>query len=117
MTHEEAYQKALNVRWKVTTCDSGEECWCRLIVPEEPILYGDNNVEEVTIVSYASLNKICAEQIVSEHNNSLVSEILRDKKRDGWDNIFEEIEGPLNSELPERVKNWLRNKFYSPTFK
>ena len=31
-----------------------------------------------------------------------------------WDEIFVEVEGSLHSELPIRVKNWLRNKFYSP---
>jgi hypothetical protein len=36
---------------------------------------------------------------------------------DGWEFIFQEIEGSLHSELPIRVKNWLRNKFYSPVKK
>lgn len=39
------------------------------------------------------------------------------KEIDGWDLIFQEIEGSLHSELPNRVKNWLRNKFYSPVKK
>ena len=42
---------------------------------------------------------------------------LYDEPYDGWDLIFAEIEGSLNSELPNRVKNWLRNKFYSPVKK
>lgn len=36
------------------------------------------------------------------------------KSHDGWDLIFHEIENSLHSDLPIRVKNWLRNKFYSP---
>jgi hypothetical protein len=36
---------------------------------------------------------------------------------DGWDNIFKEIEDSLNSPLPIRVKNWLRNKYHSPVLK
>lgn len=36
---------------------------------------------------------------------------------DGWDNVFKEIEDSLNSPLPIRVKNWLRNKYYSPIIK
>jgi len=42
---------------------------------------------------------------------------LYDEPYDGWDLIFAEIEGSLHSELPIRVKNWLRNKFYSPVKK
>jgi hypothetical protein len=36
---------------------------------------------------------------------------------DGWHHIFKEIEDSLNSPLPIRVKNWLRNKYYSPVIK
>jgi hypothetical protein len=68
MTHEEAYNKALKVKWKVAPCFSGEECWCRLIVPDEPINYDPNNIEEVCIVSSAAINKKMAEHIVKIHN-------------------------------------------------
>jgi hypothetical protein len=33
---------------------------------------------------------------------------------DNWQEIFAEIEGSLHSEMPIRVKNWLKNKFHSP---
>ena len=39
---------------------------------------------------------------------------LYDEPDMGWDLIFNEIEGSLHTDLPIRVKNWLRNKFYSP---
>ena len=68
MTHEEAYDKATKVKWKVEPCFSGEECWCRLIVPDEIINYGPDNVEEVYIVGSASINKKMAEHIVNIHN-------------------------------------------------
>ena len=68
MTHEEAYNKALKVKWKVEPCFSGEECWCRLIVPDEPIKYSTDDIEEVCIVSSASINKQMAEHIVNIHN-------------------------------------------------
>jgi hypothetical protein len=71
MTHEEAYNKSLKVKWKVEPCFSGEECWCRIIVPAEPIKYGPDDVEEVWIVSSAAINKQMAEHIVSVHNQSL----------------------------------------------
>jgi hypothetical protein len=31
-----------------------------------------------------------------------------------WDDIFNDIENKLHSELPIRVKNWLKNKFNPP---
>lgn len=68
MTHEEAYNKATKVKWKVELCFSGEECWCRIIVPDEPIKYGPDDVEEICIVSSASINKQMAEHIVNIHN-------------------------------------------------
>lgn len=71
MTHEEAYAKAKGVKWKVEPCFSGEECWCRIIVPAEPINYGPDNVEEVCIVSSAAINKEMAEHIVKVHNLSI----------------------------------------------
>jgi len=71
MTHEEAYNKALEVKWKVEPCFSGEDCWCRIIMPSEPINYGPDNVEEVYIVSSASINKQMAEHIVNVHNKSI----------------------------------------------
>jgi hypothetical protein len=68
MTYEEAYDKVTKVKWKVESCFSGEDCWCRLIVPDETINYGPDNVEEVYIVSSASINKKMAEHIVNIHN-------------------------------------------------
>jgi hypothetical protein len=37
-------------------------------MPSEPINYGPDNVEEVCIVSSASINKKMAEHIVNIHN-------------------------------------------------
>lgn len=71
MTHEAAYKKALEVKWKVEPCFSGEECWCRMIVPEVPIKYGEKDIEEVCIVSSAAINKTMAEHIVLVHNANL----------------------------------------------
>lgn len=33
-SYEEATALCLKTKWKVTPCNSGEQCWCRLIVPE-----------------------------------------------------------------------------------
>ena len=56
MKYEEAQQKALTIKWKTTPCHQGEECWCRIIEPTEPILYDDN--EEYYIVGSGSIPKL-----------------------------------------------------------
>ena len=72
MTYEEAEQKSLTVRWKSTTCHVGEECWCRMIVPEEPILYDHySRNEEFYIIGDAAINESVATYLINLHNNSL----------------------------------------------
>ncbi len=72
MTHEEAYDLVLKVKWKTEPCiQSGEQCWCRLIVPEVPIKYDKDEIEEVYIVGSGAMHKKLAEHIVELHNKSL----------------------------------------------
>ena len=65
----EAQQKALTVKWKLSYCSQGEECWCRVIEPEEKIIY--NEIEEVYIAGSGCVPKIYAEKIVELHNATL----------------------------------------------
>lgn len=37
MNYKEAIEYSLKVKWKTTTCSSGEKCWCRIIEPEQEI--------------------------------------------------------------------------------
>lgn len=69
MTYEQAQQKALKVEWKSTPCIQGEECWCRIIEPEEKIIYGED--EEYYVVGSGSIPKLEAEHLVELHNKSL----------------------------------------------
>jgi len=69
MTYEEAQQKALTVEWKASPCHQGEECWCRIIEPVEPILYDED--EEYYIVASGSIPKLEAEHLVELQNKSL----------------------------------------------
>lgn len=69
MTHDEAYRLALKKRWKTSLCPSGESCWCRMIEPEEKIVYSE--IEEVYIVGMGSIHKEIAEHIVDLHNSYL----------------------------------------------
>ena len=70
MTFQEATQKSLRVKWKVALCNQGEKCWCRMIVPEEPIEDKDGN--EIIIASSGDVRKEYAEHIVRLHNEALL---------------------------------------------
>lgn len=73
MTYEEARKKALSVKWKINECFSGEGCWCRLIEPEEPIIYNTNGeIEETYAIAHSGcIEKDIAEYLVKLHNDSL----------------------------------------------
>jgi len=71
MTYEEAQQKALTVEWVASTCNQGESCWCRIIEPKIPIIYGRDN-EEYYIAGSGSIPQFEAEHLVELHNKSLL---------------------------------------------
>jgi hypothetical protein len=74
MDYKEALAISLKVRWKTAPCKSGEECWCRLITPEEDI--EDDEGNEVYIASSGTINKEHAEHIVRLHNESLKTDTV-----------------------------------------
>lgn len=79
MNHEEAKSLSLKVRWKTQECNSGSECWCRLIVPEVPITYEYSGItDEIYIVGSGSLPKDYAEHIVELHNKHVYANIKKD---------------------------------------
>ena len=69
MNYEQAQKESLKVKWKAVPCHQGEECWCRIIEPIEPIIYDEN--EEYYIVASGSIPKLEAEYLVKLHNKSL----------------------------------------------
>jgi len=69
MTFKEAKDKAANTKWKTSICFTGEDCWCRIILPEQPVEYDyHGGKEQYEIISAGAINKELAEQIVREHN-------------------------------------------------
>jgi hypothetical protein len=40
-----------------------------------------------------------------------------EEKYNSWDEIFEELDKSVHSDLPKRVKYWLKNKFQTPKLK
>ena len=75
MNYDQAKELSFLVKWKVTECFSGPECWCRIIVPVEPILYSHpenpDNKHEYCIVDAGSLDQEIAEYFVDLHNSCL----------------------------------------------
>ena len=67
MTYEEAQKEAIKVEWVASPWWQGEDCWCRVIEPKNPIVYGEHN-EEYYIVGSGSIPKAEAEYIVKLHN-------------------------------------------------
>lgn len=63
---ENFHVKIINSPWKTETCPQGEKCWCRMIVPVEPVLDGED--DEMRIVGSGALHKVYAEYIVDLHN-------------------------------------------------
>jgi hypothetical protein len=85
-SYDEAQSYSLTVPWKLTTCNVGEECWCRIILPTEKILYknkvGDTErVDEFEyIIPDGSVDTETAEYIVTIHNQ-LINIYKNQKKR------------------------------------
>lgn len=69
LSHEEAVKKSLKVKWKVSLCDTGESCWCRIVEPVEPIEIDGGS--DLYILPAASIHREHAEHIVEIHNESL----------------------------------------------
>lgn len=69
LSYEEATALCLKTKWKITPCNSGEQCWCRIIVPETEIEDKDGN--EIYIAGSGCVPKVYAEHIVKLHNESL----------------------------------------------
>jgi hypothetical protein len=85
-SYDEAQSYSLTVPWKLTTCNVGEECWCRIILPTEKILY-KNKVGETErvdefeyIIPDGSIDKETAEYIVDLHNDEVELEEKRKKR-------------------------------------
>ena len=70
MTYQEAINKSLTLKWKVGTCSQGEECWCRTITCDPPLMYEEVGDEEFYVVGSGQIMKEVAEHIVNIHNKT-----------------------------------------------
>ena len=75
MNFEQAKELSFLVPWKATECFSGPECWCRIIMPVESILYSHpenpDNKHEYDIIGAGALDQQTAKYIVKLHNEHL----------------------------------------------
>ena len=74
MNFEQAKELSFLVEWKAIECHVSN-CWCRKIVPFEPILYTEStspdDEEEYIIADAGDLDQQTAEYIVKLHNNKI----------------------------------------------
>lgn len=72
--YDEAKKHSLTVPWKLLFCHTGRNCWCRIIVPVNPIKYKDKigDTERISEIDYiipdGSIDKETAEYFVNLHN-------------------------------------------------
>lgn len=80
MNFEQAREFSFTVPWKSMECFSGPQCWCRIIVPVEPIYYThpDTNDKkyEYVIVDAGSIDQQTSEYIVRLHNLYITRETI-----------------------------------------
>ena len=75
--YDEAHKYSLTIPWKLETCNVGESCWCRIILPTEKILYKDKvgDTDRISEFEYiipdGSIDKETAEYIVDLHNREV----------------------------------------------
>lgn len=69
MTHSEVFELLKGSYWVTGTCQTGEECWCREILPTSSLF--DDNGDELYVVGPGSISKEEAEYIVKLHNARL----------------------------------------------
>ena len=74
MTYVEAIKKSLTTKWIIGTCSQGEECWCRTVKCDPPVMFKereDSDEEEYYPIRAGEVGKETVEHIVNLHNNSL----------------------------------------------
>lgn len=76
MTYSQAIEKSLQVPWKIGTCSQGEQCWCRTIVPVEPIMFLDGEeLTEFMVCRGGEIQKEIAEYFVAMHNTKFQAKL------------------------------------------
>lgn len=117
MNFEQAKELSFLVKWKVAECFSGPQCWCRRIVPVDPILYNDEyenfgktlvstESEEYEIIPDAAIDLKTAEYIVRLHNENYdrVQQSCRDAMKETMDSLV--VLKPTKEQKENFMKVW-----------
>ena len=72
LDYEQAITESLSRKWKIDTCQQGEECWCRVIKCDPPLFFVEKNCDdqEYYVVRSGELVKETVEHLVKLHNQS-----------------------------------------------
>jgi len=102
-SYDEAHKYSLTVPWKLETCNTGETCWCRIILPTETIKYKrirDLDKTEVIdelewIIPDGSIDKETAEYFLELHHDSINKKkyIHNNMEKLGQINSLKELDG------------------------
>lgn len=74
MKYTEAIQESLKRKWVIGTCSQGEQCWCRTVRCEEPVMFiesEDVDPQELFVVRPGELGIEYVNHIIKLHNQSL----------------------------------------------
>ena len=72
MNYQQAKQESFKRKWVVGVCTQGENCWCRTIKCDPPLIFTDDGEEmEYQIIQMGEVNKETVEYLIEIHNNSL----------------------------------------------
>lgn len=94
MNFEQAKEYSFLVPWKTMECFSGPDCWCRIIVPVEPILYSHPESPDIKhefiIVDAGAITEETAEHIVRLHNENYekIKQSCRDAMKETMDSMI-----------------------------
>lgn len=106
MNFDQAKELSFLVPWKVAECFSGPQCWCRRIVPVDPIPYNDEyenfgkilvstETEEYEVIPDAAIDQKTAEYIVRLHNEHY--ERVKQSCRDAMQETIQTLVHPNDS--------------------
>lgn len=75
MNYEQAREQVFNVAWKASECFTIPNCWCRIVVPVEPIFWHHPDYPDVkneyVVIDHETIDQETAEYIVKLHNDKI----------------------------------------------
>ena len=114
MNFEQAKEYAFLVKWKTDECLSGPDCWCRIILPVEPIYYSHPESPDVKheylIADAGSLDQETAEHLVKLHNENYekVQQCCRNAMKETMDSLIDMPKMPTSR--PSETRKIIRKE-------